>query len=170
MLEASKWLFVKSKQTADPRYYERRYRQLGHKMVARRLCQKWPHSRGHYYAHLWAFLHPRSQLLKVDSPKIEVNMNEHQDTPICGDKSNFVGSKVTPLAGSPQWWFLLTFASEASTPRLLPFWQQVKRSAGNHFMPQLAVPSFIVPGLRDFVCLVWRSRNLKKSSLCQPCV
>ena len=111
--------------TLLPRYYERRYRQLGHKMVARRLCQKWPHSRGHYYAHLSAFLHPRSQLLKVDSPKIEVNMNEHQDTPICGDKSNFVGSKVTPLAGSPLWWFLLTFASEASTPRLLPFWKQV---------------------------------------------
>ena len=126
------------------RYYERRFRQLGHKMVARRLCQKWPHSRGHYYAHLWAFLHPRSQLLKVDSPKIEENMNEHLDTPICGDKSNFVGSKVTPLAGSPLWWFLLTFASEASTPILRPFWQQVWRSPGNHFMPQLAVPSFIV--------------------------
>ena len=46
-------------------------------------------------------LHLKSQLLKVDLSDMKRSMNQLQGTLICGDKTEFVGSKVSPLAGSP---------------------------------------------------------------------
>ena len=90
--------------------------------------------------------HTLSTELAAASAKMKRSMNCHHGNLICGDKADFVGSKVSPLVGSHIRAFSFNSASEQSTPSLLPFWQQVLRSPGDHLMPQLVVPSFIVPG------------------------
>ena len=127
------------------RYYERRYSQLGHKMVAswslnllpkwqqpwswglgckseQKSSKGWPRQWGHFWPHKVTFV-PTDWCVLV---LIHVHLNfwrvNFQELTPRMQKCPKMSIVVTPAVGS-----LLT------------------EPPGNHFIPQLAVPSFIVP-------------------------
>ena len=90
----------------------------------------------HFYAHFWAFLH----FLKVDSPDIGgktwMRSRTHHDQFVT---KCLCGVKNVPTSEGHH--SLLHLCQNSSN------WGLNWKHFGNHFMPQMVVPSFILPGL-----------------------
>ena len=131
---------------ACTRYYERRYSQLGHKMVAswslnllpkwqqpwswglgckseQNSSKGWPRQWGHLWPHKVTFVPTDWCVLVLIHFHLNFWRVNFQELTPRMQKCPKMSIVVTPAVGS-----LLT------------------EPPGNHFMPQLAVPSFIVPG------------------------
>ena len=84
-----------------PRYYERRYRQLGHKIVAR-----WPQNLLPKWQQAWSWgLGSKS------------DQNYYIGDPASGDTFDPTNSVLSPQISVPWSWFMLLFISDKSTFR-----------------------------------------------------